>query len=183
MTAVLLLSSRLPLTSLSVFLTFTSSTATYLPTMAQTLTTAFRTWVATRIGPLTTHFTPPASCLTINYTPGPNIADVPVLNAQTSVGAAITETAIADGATAETTTANAYLGETTRSECYPSNLLPYAQVGLIINPTIGYYSPAICPSSYTPACPDNRDLVDSNESASMCCPMYPPFLPTSSNHS
>ena len=96
---------------------------------------------ATNVGPLTTIFTPPASCLST------------VTSAMGSVSASDYSMFIGH-----------WGGYAPGSRCYPASTVP---IPFLSN---YYYSPGICPSGYSAACPWTGTELPASVTASLCCP-------------
>ncbi|KAF9894069.1 hypothetical protein FE257_009042 [Aspergillus nanangensis] len=96
------------------------------------------------IGPLTSTFTPPGSCLTDIYRYA-----VPTLQCKSG--------------TTTNTCHYKHLGPISATDCYPS--------GFTANPTATYYySPGVCPSGYSIACSNVVSIGATSETRATCCP-------------
>lgn len=96
---------------------------------------------ATSVGNLTTIFVPAPSCLTDVY--GYNASYIYIEDSQIK------------------TFQYTVLGPTSTSACVPSGFVPAS----------AYYSPGICPSSYTQACSSVIASGSTTETHATCCPM------------
>src|SRR3569833_23694 len=68
------------------------------------------------------------------------------------------------------------------SSCLPPGFVDFYQAGN----SLGWYSPGICPSGYTPACapssfPNQGDLIEQTETARLCAPLSVSDLGISKN--
>lgn len=118
------------------------------------------------LGPLTTIFTPPSSCLTDLFLPGSDAPlDVTLVHPT--------------GTFIQLVPTGTYplLGWPTQTECYPSGYQAASSMFRSSQGTLpvafgGYFSPAACPSGYTSACPEEVLLSSAGEEIAVCCPRY-----------